>query len=632
MLAGLYPLFDVVVLLVLLHLAFTTAVRQPAFWLLAGMLLALLAGDVGYALIGIDGRLAGPYWLDTPFLVAYALFGAAALHPSMAALGDAQPRPVQAWSVGRLALIVPALVAVPALMLLRPPVTGAERAASALVLAALTAMLVVRAVGAVNAAARTQRVLEHQATHDPLTGLANRRLLLEAVTGMLRRTADGGGRVCLLFLDLDGFKLVNDSWGHGYGDELLVQVADRLRAPAYQWAFVARVGGDEFVLAATTSPDDPAGVALAERVLGDFDVPFRLSAGEVTTAPSIGIAIADSPRSTAEDLIRDADIAMYRAKANGRNRYVLFDVTMRKTVRARAETERALRGAVDGGQLSLHYQPIVDLRSGQVDGYEALLRWRHPELGYVSPAEFIPLAEDTGLVVGIGEWALRTAIAQVAAWHAEPPNAPGGRAGLVMAVNVSARQLRGESFAETVDQLLRSSGVPPGSLHLEITESAMMEDPKAAARTLAALRDLGVVLSLDDFGTGYSALSYLTRFPVGVVKVDRGFVARPAPGRRGNRACRGRHGARTRPRRRRRGRGNHRPARYPPHARCRPRPGLALRSPAARLPTNDRLGLPGNRRRHPRRRVPEPFPATLGKLVGVVDLLVEDRHADARAG
>jgi len=520
LLAATYPLVDVVVLLVLVHLAFTTAVRQPAFWLLVLMTLCLFVGDVGYAWIGTHGELVGPLWLNVPFVVGYVALAAAALHPSMAALSEAHSRPVQAWSAARLAIIVPALATAPVLLLVSPPATTVERAVYAVVLAGTVALLLVRAVSAVAHAARTQRVLVQQANHDPLTGLANRRLLLRQVNRMVGEATRTGRTVTLLFLDLDEFKLVNDLWGHEMGDALLVEVARRLSGPQYAGALAARIGGDEFVLAGLDDRGE-CGVRLAERVLADFVEPFALPVGGVVVTSSIGIASARPGQAgtRAEDMLRDADIAMYRAKKLGRNRYVQFDAAMREVVRHRAETESSLRHALDRDELTLHYQPIVDLRTEAVVGYEALLRWHHPQRGPVAPMDFIPVAEDTGLIVDIGAWVLAEAVDQLAAFQAA------GQCHVSIAVNVSARQLRDERLVAAVAAALERSQVPPQLLHLEITESAMMDDPGMAERTLNDLRALGVVLSVDDFGTGYSALAYLTRFPVGVVKVDRGFVS-----------------------------------------------------------------------------------------------------------
>lgn len=520
-LAGGYPLIDIVLLLVLLHLAFTSAVREPSFWLLMTTMVALLIGDTGYAAIGAQGDLVGPTWLNIPFVVAYVAFGAAALHPSMAALSEARPRPVQAWSFTRLLLIVPALAVPAVLLLVRPPGTVQERSMFAATMAATTGLLLVRALSAVASYARTQAVLRHQANHDPLTGLANRRLLQERVDAMLAGQ-DDGPTVYLLFLDLDAFKVVNDLWGHEMGDELLVEVSRRLAAIADESAVVARIGGDEFILAATAGAAGGSGTDLAELILIGFAEPFVLSVGAVTTTPSIGVASwrRGSAPTTAEGLVRDADIAMYQAKKRGRNQYAVFDIGMHEKVRVRAETESTLRHALGRDEFVLHYQPIVDLYTERPAGYEALLRWNHPDRGQVPPNDFVPVAEDTGLIVKIGEWVLRSAVEQIAQWHAEGP----ADQELFMSVNVSTRQLRDEGLVDAVHDVLLAHRVPAHLLHLEITESAMMDDPDTATRVLSRLRNLGVTLSVDDFGTGYSSLAYLRRFPVSVVKIDRSFV------------------------------------------------------------------------------------------------------------
>jgi len=523
--AGLYPVLDVVVMLSVLYLSFSTAIRELAFRLLMAAMWCLLVGDLGYAVLGTQGKLVGPYWVDLPFTVAYTLVGAAALHPSMATLTRAQPRPVQAWSAARLALIIPAL-GVPALLLF---VTGsgsdqtAVRVGTAVAALVMTLALLARAVGAVGAYARSQESFRHQATHDALTGLANRRLLTDRVQQMIERTSGTERQVCLLFLDLDGFKLVNDSWGHDFGDQLLTEVARRLTGAVRAGDVTARIGGDEFVVAAEVGTDDPNAERLAGRLLASFVVPFTLPVAEVVITPSIGIAAAGVPAKSPDDLIRDADTAMYRAKEAGRNRHVVFTEAMRDRVRARVDIELALRHALVREQFALHYQPVVSLPGGQVIGYEALLRWHHPVLGDVSPADFVPVAEDTGLIVAIGEWVLETAAAQLMRWRAEG----GAEANsITVAVNVSTRQLRDGRLVDTMARVLHRNQLPPKALHIEITESAMADDTDLAVATLTGLTRLGVEISVDDFGTGYSSLSYLHRFPVSEVKIDRSFVAR----------------------------------------------------------------------------------------------------------
>ena len=520
-LAAAYPLVDVFLMLLLLRLTLTTAVREASFRLLASALTALLLGDLGYALMATRGQLVGPAWVDAPFAASYLLLGAAALHPSMTALSDAQPMTVQAWTSRRLALLLPALAVPPLLLALHPPQQPVLRLAYGSACLAMIGLLVLRANGAVRDFARSEERFRFQATHDPLTGLPNRPHLVEALQQKLRVAKVRGHSVAVFFIDLDGFKLVNDSWGHDVGDELLVVAAQRLTALLRPGDLAARIGGDEFVVVRLLQESEAEAHQLGEDILAAFTLPFPLSQASPIVTPSLGLALGRA-RSTAEALIRDADTAMYRAKADGRNQLVAFHTSMHDTVRSRVELELALRHAVQGRGLDLHYQPVVTLDDGRVVGFEALMRWEHPVLGMVSPAEFIPLAEDSGLIVPIGEWVTRTAIAQLASWRADPP-APGADEWM-MAINVSARQLRDDRFPEVLLDALTAHDLPPSALQLELTETAMVNDVASTRAVLRRLRQIGVVLSVDDFGTGYSALGYLRDFPVQEVKIDRSFV------------------------------------------------------------------------------------------------------------
>ncbi|MEU2347238.1 EAL domain-containing protein [Modestobacter sp. NPDC049651] len=362
--------------------------------------------------------------------------------------------------------------------------------------------------------------LAHQAFHDGLTGLANRSLFLDRAEQALRRAGRAGTAPVVLVLDLDGFKDVNDSLGHLVGDELLKVVATRLAGVVRAGDTVARLGGDEFaVLVEDPAGEGPAGVHdLADRLLAVLVTPVDLQGHSVSIAASIGIVTAE-PQSTPLSLLQDADIAMYRAKAAGRAQWVLFEPAMRAEALHRIELERELAGALEGCQLRLVYQPVVDLRTEHVVGFEALVRWQHPTLGAVGPDRFVPVAEAAGLIVPIGRWVLAEACATAARWQRAHPGTP-----LSMAVNVSARQLAGTSFLADVAQALATSGIQPRSLTLEITETALVADPTAVAQRLAELHTLGVRIALDDFGTGYSSLSYLRQFPVDVLKIDRSFV------------------------------------------------------------------------------------------------------------
>jgi diguanylate cyclase (GGDEF)-like protein len=325
--------------------------------------------------------------------------------------------------------------------------------------------------------------------------------------------------VAVLFLDLDRFKEVNDSFGHDLGDALLCEVAARLRAALGKDDVIARLGGDEFVVAAPC----PAGrgdgaAAIATRLLAALTPPVRVGSQEVIVGASIGIALYPQDGASRESLFQAADAAMYRAKGAGRNRHRFFEPGMAAATRARMALELALRPALARGEFVLHYQPRIDLRSMTVVGLEALLRWNHPQRGQVAPGEFIGIAEETGLIGDIGRWVLDEACRQaqaLAVRHGRP---------LRMSVNVSARQLALAGFVDEVRAALAASGLAPGSLELELTESALIEDMDRTAAMLAELQGLGVKLAVDDFGTGYSSLAYLRRFPIDVLKLDRSFV------------------------------------------------------------------------------------------------------------
>jgi diguanylate cyclase (GGDEF)-like protein/PAS domain S-box-containing protein len=382
-------------------------------------------------------------------------------------------------------------------------------------------LLFLEAVGHTLASAIDRAELEtqtrHASLHDPLTGLANRAFLGAHLEQALGATAREGGTVSLLLLDVDRFKLVNDALGHTAGDELLVQVAQRLRAIVRDYDVVARLGGDEFVIACPRMSEPREVVMLAQRLVDAFAQPFTAGTREWHLGASIGVA-RSVRGTTAEDLLRDADLAMYRAKDRGGSRFEVFDADLRERVMDRMSLEVALRAAVDADELVLHYQPIVDLATGALEGFEALLRWQHPERGLVGPAEFIPIAEDTDLILPIGHWVLRTACAQLAAWNVLAP----GRS-LHVRANLSPRQIT-PALAATVARAIADSGIDAHQLGLEITERLLIEEPSASA-ILEEVRALGVSVALDDFGTGYSSLSYLKSYPVDVLKLDRSLVA-----------------------------------------------------------------------------------------------------------
>lgn len=365
---------------------------------------------------------------------------------------------------------------------------------------------------------QTEARLAHAAFHDSLTGLPNRTLLLERLRAALEQLRHGCASLCgVLFLDLDHFKLINDSLGHLAGDRFLLTVAERLRGCLRTGDTVARMGGDEFVILLPQVRDERAAIEVAERVQQALAEPFMLEGHEVFSAVSIGIALSTQGTERPDDLLRDADIALNRAKSLGRTRYEVFDRDMHAQSLARLQRESELRRAIERQQFELHYQPVVLARTGAIIGVEALLRWRHPELGLISPAQFMPIAEDTGLIIPLGRWVLETACQQAVRWHRQGWQ-------LTLAVNLSARQFRQKDLSAMITRIVADTGLDPRRLKLEITESNVMQDAEASIAALKALKRLGVQISIDDFGTGYSSLSYLKRLPIDTLKIDRSFV------------------------------------------------------------------------------------------------------------
>ncbi len=353
----------------------------------------------------------------------------------------------------------------------------------------------------------------HQALHDPLTGLANRALFLDRLERAMAATDRSGGPVAVLFLDLDRFKNVNDTFGHAAGDRLLVEVSERLRSNLRPGDTIARFGGDEFAILLEDGGGGESPIAVARRLLEVVGSPVKIGERTVFVAASIGIAAGTG----GEDLLRNADLAMYRAKSQGQARYAEYEPGMHAEMVERLELETDLRRAVEAGELVLHYQPLVELDQGRVFGVEALVRWQHPRRGLVPPGAFIPVAEESGLIVSIGSWVLRTACRQAAEW--QRPHGP-----LTLSVNLSGVQLEQPELVDEVAEVLRDTGLDPAQLVLEITETVLMSDAAAVAERLGELKRLGVRIAVDDFGTGYSSLQYLRGFPLDILKVAKSFV------------------------------------------------------------------------------------------------------------
>jgi diguanylate cyclase (GGDEF)-like protein/PAS domain S-box-containing protein len=376
-------------------------------------------------------------------------------------------------------------------------------------------------LGRVVERARSRDELSHQALHDSLTGLPNRTLLMDRLGRALAHQARARHQVALVFLDLDNFKLINDSLGHEAGDELVIEVARRLDKILRPEDTAARLGGDEFIVLCDQLEKEEDAVNVAERILVAVSEPISLRGHpETVITASAGIAIASAPGITPEALLRDADLAMYRAKEAGRGRYQIFDSAMHRRANERLTVANELRSAISDGQFRLLFQPQVDTMTGEMLGVEALIRWQHPTRGLIGPLDFIPVAEESYLIIPLGDWVLTEACRQGARWQDEYPQ----RKPLKLCVNVSAKQLARAELVADVACALKESGLAPSSLCIEITESVLMSDVELFLQTLVGLKVLGVAIAIDDFGTGYSSLAYLRRYPIDVIKVDKAFV------------------------------------------------------------------------------------------------------------
>ncbi len=363
-----------------------------------------------------------------------------------------------------------------------------------------------------------EQQLSHLATHDSLTGLPNRDLFDLRLETALAGEAHAADTVAVLFVDLDRFKVVNDSWGHKSGDKLLQQVANRLTGAVREADVIARFGGDEFVLLLTRLSDSAEARQVGQRILTALKHPFVVGANATYVTASVGIAMMNDQDVTAESLLSDADVAMYRAKQGGRNRVDVFDADMRSWVESRHELDTELRKAIDNGDIGVAYQPIVDVGSGDVMAVEALARWNHEDLGVVSPEDFISVAEESGLIVELGRYVFDTVCRQVAGWQKEHLQT------VSAAINLSARELVQSDCVDAIRSAVRASGVDPSTLTVEVTESMFVTDPDRAIHNLNQIRSLGISIALDDFGTGYSSLTYLRQLPIDIVKIDRGFM------------------------------------------------------------------------------------------------------------
>jgi diguanylate cyclase (GGDEF)-like protein len=463
-----------------------------------------------------------PY-VNVFYLIAYACLGLMAMHPSMRELSDVDVQHTPTTNRARLVLIFLALLTPASIPMMFPTHGVLDGTVRATMMGIFSGLVFLRLLGTIQALQRAETDARYRATHDVLTDLPNRVALLDDLETHLTslRADDQPGWVNLFFVDCDHFKQINDSWGHAAGDEVLVQLSGRLGSMVPAAGFLSRVGGDQFVLRVDTPQTDQAS-AVAEQIMALFAEPLAITA-ERTTFLTASIGVAQVPYSSpilAEDMIRNADLAMYQAKSAGRSTFALHDQSMHERVLSRHSLADALRDALGRGEIHVVFQPIrAGVGYAELTGWEALVRWHHPEFGTIPPTEFIPIAEDTGVIVDIGAFVLRTAGAHLKRWQQifDRPD-------LHVSVNVSSVQLLRDDMLSLVSGMLAETGLTPESLWLEITESVVLERTDGTLSTLNALAELGVKLCMDDFGTGYSSLSYLKDFKLHILKVDRIFV------------------------------------------------------------------------------------------------------------
>jgi diguanylate cyclase (GGDEF)-like protein len=522
-----YPAADILLLAFLVRLLVGPGARTAAFRLLTAATGLLFVADTAFALISASYQGGA---VDLVWLASYVLWGAAALHPSMRALSEPGQEPA-ALTIRRLVALTVAVLVAPCTLAVQLilgvpldawPVTACSIALFALVVARMyVAMQAVRA--STRQRDRLQDDLVHQAAHDSLTQLVNRAHAVEMIEAALNRGQRSGSLVGLLFVDLDHFKVVNDTHGHAAGDEVLREMARRMRGKVRAGDTVGRLGGDEFVVLVEVPDSEVALVDLAERLVTAISAPVRTGGRDVVISASIGVAVARDGRTDADQLLHDADAAAYRAKAAGRGRAEIFDEDLRRELHERTVLEAAIRTGLDQGQFVLYYQPIVQVASRGIAGYEALVRWNRPGQGVVQPDGFIPTAERSNLICDLGRWVLLEATRQLAQWIAA------GAEDMTVAVNISGRHLANAGIVADVAAALEAAHLPADRLVLEITETVLVDQPTATAH-LHALRELGVGLSIDDFGTGYTSIGQLQNLSVDALKIDRSLVASLDPG------------------------------------------------------------------------------------------------------
>ncbi len=514
-----YPVMDVALLAVAARLVVTVHLKHPPFAFIAAALGSLAIADTGYGMANTANEFETGTWIDLFWLGFYVLFATAAIHPSNSLRGEdmvaGETEPGRLTGV-QLAVMFVATLSVPIIDLFWG--NQDDRVVTIIAEAMLILLILVRVFSLMKALERGRDQLKHEATHDALTGLANRSVFAERTAHAIH-SAVGDKQISVLFIDLDDFKTINDSLGHEAGDRLLIEVARRLERCVRQGDTVARLGGDEFAVLLESAVDRNDVVAVARRALESLSEPVPLETRSVRASASIGIAMDLDQELDVQDLLRNADVAMYLSKSRGKGRFEFFESRMHDEAIERLDLKADLQRAIDEQQFVLFYQPIFDLDTGRVAMAEALIRWKHPERGMIMPDRFIPLAEESGLIVPMGDWVLREACKQAAKWRLID-----GCENMGITVNLSMRQLYEAGLFNTLTSALRESGLPASALLLEITESMLAIDADRTAGILEQLKTIGVKLAIDDFGTGYSSLSYLRSFPVDSIKIDRSFI------------------------------------------------------------------------------------------------------------
>ena len=512
---------SVIVLFLLATLLFSDTDPSPANAFIGIAIALILVGLILRAVVARGDVSFAVSTIDAPLLMALGFAGAGFVHPTIRHIDTAGSRTVAPALMTRLLTTTSSLAAPIIILAIDTPANNQDIAVRTITVCILAAVVMTRVVQSVRLNASTQEQLVRNALTDSLTGLPNRVLMLQHIETAMRSSWRTNVQPTVLFIDVDRFKNINDSLGHSIGDDVLTEVAKRLTSAVPDHATVARIAGDEFVVLDPSTETLTQSVLLAEQVLDSLRRPIITRDGDMFVTASIGVAY--SPKDvdlSATDLMQHADTAMYRAKNAGRNCIALFDESMLESVTKRLDVETALYRALERNELHLVHQPIVDVDLGIVVGFEALMRWDRGHADVVSPDEFIPIAEETGIIVPLGSWAMKDALMQLRSWidagHCSPST--------TMSVNVSVRQLHDPQFVAVVTESLAASGIPAEQLWLEVTESVMITEPTQALASLHRLHSLGVRIAIDDFGTGYSSLSLLQRFPIQCIKIDRAFV------------------------------------------------------------------------------------------------------------